>query len=721
LAASIRAQSPAVTEVHLADDGRVALDAAVPAGYGYAVLEWTGALAQPAWRAMIGTTLDGRGARVSFRLPRPAGAAHGFVRVRVGVGTSVPAVELTDPTLVAVAYPGGGPSEGDKIATLATLGAFSDTLEALPEEDRRAQVVARARTLPGVSHAGVAALTGNVWIRYSDGDRALLIEDRTPPPGGVVELPEPAAAGVRPRLPAALDAVCGFSVDFFMPDSTKLVSSWLNKSGYLSMATNVVTVDKLLTWQNLGVFFWQAHCGADPIDPDNPQAGYILSVLTQQPATEAASLGRFKDMRANGELILGRPVKKSAWPPGVDPPPFYCVSEKFIANRMRFADRSLVALDACMAGLPQMGAAFLKANAGAYVSWDDEACEQSGTVFRQMFDRLLGKNAEAPFSTPKERPFALPYVQHWMQDKGFDTDPAPCNGFHAALNWYFAADAKKKAHILLPTIFRVLYEANDPQFNFTKFLIEGDFDPDYPANQGVVTWGDQVLTVLDWTKDSIRVKAPAPPYPVGDIQVIIGNRRSNAVPLTEWTMPFTYTLNGKGTLQYVIQLNVKLRGDARGTRELPQEPINGMPLGMWELADCTGTVSASGQYNPNPDTTIRWSGGSSIKSADSGFSQISASSGVSFGTSTLEGFILSAFGTFTVSVNSESQVVAAGLDGFLNFIFPPWNRPFDPVSFALPSGSMASPFPPTFENGVSAEIRWSAATAQAVPTNDTPR
>lgn len=680
----------------------------------------------PAWQPMLGALLDDRAAMVDFLFPRPPGDIAGFVRVRVGASAILPPVELTDPSLVTVTFAGSTPDEGTKIDNLEMLGALGDSLEHLPAVERRARVVARALTLPGVTHAGVSPLTTNVWIRYADGDHSLLIADRTPPPGGVIELPEPESEPIQLRMPASLDAVCGFSVDFFMPDSTKLVNSWLRKAGYQSIVTNVVTVDKLLSWKNLGVFFWQAHCGTVPVDPEQPEGPQIMTIMTQQPASVELSQGRFKALRDSGAVVIVRPEKKSAWPPGVMPPPFYGVSSKFVSEHMRFADRSFVVIDACSAGLPEMANAFLKANAGAYISWNQPVCHESGTPLRQLFDRLLGMNSEAPFSSPKERPFCIQMVQHWMQEKRLDFDPSPCGGFNGQLQWYFAANtgtgAKKAPRTLLPTIYRVLHESGDQGYPFTKFLIEGDFDKDFDPSQRVVTWGNQVLPVHGWEENAIRVKLPAPPYPVGDIQVIMGNRRSNAVPMTEWSVPFTYTLNGEGSLQYVIELNVKLRGDARGFREFPQGPVRSTPpLPMWQLADCTGTLGASGTYKPDPDTTVTWSGGGSLKSEDSPFGAILASAGVSYVNASLENCSLTAQGTFTQTTNGESSVVDGRIDGFLGFIFPPWNLKFDATTFTIPPGSMRAVFPLWVEHGVSAELRWSAAPAQAVPTNDTPR
>lgn len=430
----LRAQSLSITDVRLEQDGRLRVRSTIPAGYRHAVLEWTADLASPSWRSMLGSTLDGRAAMVDFLLPRPAGTV-GFARVKVGDATALPTVELTDPALVTVSYAGSGPGEATKITNLETLGAFGDSLENLPTAERHAQVVAMALTLPGVTHAGVSPLAGNIWIRYADGDVSLLIGDRTPPPGGVVELPEPAAAPIPVSLPAALDAVCGFSVDYFMPDSTKLVNSWLRKAGYQSIVTNVVTVDKLLSWQNLGVFFWQAHCGTVPVDPTQPEGLQVMCIMTQQPASAELGQGRFKALRDSGAVVITRPERKSAWPAGVMPPPFYGVSAKFISEHMHFSDRSFVVLDACTAGLPEIANAFLKANAGVYVSWNQPVCHESGTPLRQLFDRLLGMNAEAPVSSPRERPFAIEDVQYWMQDKGLDFDPAPCNGNNGQLQW----------------------------------------------------------------------------------------------------------------------------------------------------------------------------------------------------------------------------------------------------------------------------------------------
>ncbi len=734
-----RADDLAVSGVRMDAQNRLEVTVRMPEGFRHAVLEMQTGPPAAAWRLMVAGLMDGRAGTATFRLPRPSGSPSALARVRAGAAVTAPVVELSDPALFSIVYDGGGStiSEEVKLENLAALMRKHHEWRDLPASQRNANLVAHALTLPRVSGSGFSTLAGTVYIKYPDGDTSVIIDNRggTSAPAGLAAAPppakQPAAAGRAPRggspprrLPQSIDAICAYGLenDTF-PDSTPQVAAWLSAAGYSVRLHSSLTVDDILSWggRNFGVVFWQSHAGSLGADDGNQ----YMCIPTGQVATKELSQGRYAAMRYSSpqELLLAaRP--DTANPANTAGIPIYAITPAFITRRLggMMAPNSVLALDACTGAHPDLANLFLAAGAGVHVSWNAPSGTVSGTPFRRMFDRLLGRNAEAPFSTPKERSFPMRVVQDWMQNRHFDIDPSPPTPqqpVSAQLIWRYHPAAP--AYALLPSIFRVLHEARDNTYNFTKFLVEGDVGEDPGQGQRAVSWGDAAVQVLDWHEtDGIRIKPPGPPYPTGDIQVIIGNRYSNRIPMTEWTIPFTYTLTGRGTLQNRIVFNAKFRTDVHRFRFEPEETPRSSGNAFWQLADCDGTVSASGLYRPNPDTTVTWSGGGALVSEDpvtgSHPGLILFQGDVNIAGS-FENFLPSVTGTYTVTRNGTASNGGAVLDGF----YLPQSLSFNPATFTVTPGERPAPFPVQTQYGLSASLSWSTATPVAPPTADTPR
>ncbi len=728
----------AVSSVRMDAQTRLEVTVRMPAGFRHAVLEMQTGPAAAAWRLMIAGLMDGRAGTATFRLPRPSGSPSALARVRAGAAVTAPAVELSDPALFSIVYDGVGDTipEQLKLDNLDALMIKRHEWRNLPASQRNANLIAHALTLPRVSGSGFSTLAGTFYIKYPDGDTSVIIDNRgeTPALGGLAPLPAPAkmAAATRVprgggpprRLPQSIEAICAYGLERgTFPDSTPQIAEWLSASGYSVQRYPSLTVDDILSWggRQLGVLFWQTHAGSLTAE-DGTQH---MCIPTGQVATVALSQGRYAAMRSSSpqELLLAK-RDDLANPANIAGIPIYALSPAFITRRLggMMGPNSVLALDACTGSHPDLANLFLATGAGVHVSWNALSGTASGTTFRQMFDRLLGRNAEAPVSTPKERSFPMHIVQDWMQNRSFDLDPSPLTPeqpFRAQLIWRYHPAAP--AYALLPSIFRVLHEARDETFNFTKFLVEGDLGEDPGQGRRTVSWGDAAVQVLDWHEtDGIRFKPPGPPYPTGDIQVIIGNRYSNRIPMTEWTIPFTYTLTGRGTLQNRIVFNAKFRADVHRFRFEPEETPRSLSNAFWQLADCDGSVSASGLYQPNPDTTITWSGGSPLVSEDpvtgSHPGLILFQGNVNLAGS-IENFRPSVTGTYRVTRNSTVSEGGGVLDGF----FLPQSISFNPATFTVTAGERPAPFAVQTQYGLSASLRWSTATPVSPPTADTPR
>lgn len=618
---------------------------------------------------------------------------------------------------------GGGTSrtanEGAKLDFVTSMGTQMNGWRTLPRAQRHANLVAWAKAQSTVKDAGIEPSTDNVWVLFKDGDGTVYIDNRAPRPTPIA--PPQTHQTRKNDVPRDVKATVIWSLETQkFEDVTEGVRLDLNNHGYTATRLAYPTIEQLRQAVNgSGVLFWQAHSGIGK-DEMNNQVRTRYAINTGQPATIELGQGAYKAYRDAGELfIAGLEVVKPDNTTEVIR--VYAITDLFIARHLSMAQNAFVAMDSCTSSAAPLRTAFQTANAGTYVGWNALSGYSSGQRFQQMFDRLLGVNLEPPLSNPLERPFDIDVVQFWMQDKGYDMDPSP-NSI-AQLQWGYKAGAKSL--ILRPTIARAIFEARDNQNDFTKYLIEGTFGPDprTSGKVGKVTWGNTECQIVSWDEVSgIKIR-PVKPYPVGDLQVIKGTLRSNRVPLTEWTLPVTYTLNGRDTLQYKITMNLKFRVDIRGARWGPEQTVRRHPVMIFQLDDSTGQVSASGQYKPSQNTTIRWSGGTALTSKDISL----IANGIIFGgdmnitSGRIENLYIQTSGTYTRTESTTGSApkvtqVGAVLDGYFTF-----NMPFNTTTYVIPGGSTPPTQPIGNPEGVSATLTWTAATPPNPPTELTQR
>uniref|UniRef100_UPI001D0184ED hypothetical protein n=1 Tax=Luteolibacter marinus TaxID=2776705 RepID=UPI001D0184ED len=554
--------------------------------------------------------------------------------------------------------------------------------------------------------------------------------------GNAGSLPQPPAAGVPKAGPAAASslsvaigslpgsnrAITAFSLEATFPNSAPTINGWLASRGYLTSHYNSTTVRQVMQWSGpgnpLGVLFWHAHGCSYKKEDGSEGIGLITRELT------GVTHPVYGEMREDGELMLA--IDKG------EELPYYGITSKFIRSRMRFALHSVVMIDACCGGHPDLGNAFLAAGAGTYVSWDWLSGPASGTPCLKVFDRLLGTNEEPPVSTPKERSFAMGTVQRWMTMNGYDEDPSPPYEDQERPNskfvWYH--HPSQPANILMPSVMRILAEANSEGEPFSKYLIEGDFGPDPGAARRVVTWGGQTMNVLRWDPlDGIVIRIPDHP-PTGEIQVVMSKdyySYSNKVPLSEWRVPFTYQVHGEGSLSATMNLSVRFRGDIHGSRGAPEMEPQYLPVVFSNMADCTGSVSASGTWQTSSSSATIWSGGSSLESRDWNAGGLCVIDHAIFNNGILAvrqgsapNFSLQAGGTFTETerwvdsngaVHEDVHEQSLALDSFA-FLFN------QPLSFNAATGRLDGG---TRSLAGTATLTWPGVTPLHAPSHETPR
>ena len=714
--------------------GRFTLEVPVPAGSRHALLEVFDPGPAATWRTLVSGPIDGRQARVIFRLPADHGP-RALVRARTGTGTTVPPAELNDPALYTVLYesPIG---EQAKIGFLGNAAAKMREWRSLPRPQSQAQLIAWAEANPLVEDATVSMPADNVSIRFTDGDFCVLLnkprEDGDPAPpsafqsaAAAPELAEREVSSAGPRavtglsIPRSKQAIAAFSLESTFPNSAPKVAGWLDARGYDADIFASTTVLDVQSWSTsftpLGVLFWHVHgCSYEKKDGSTG-----IGLVTREFASEALSKGPYAIMRQSGQLGLAIDDRETV--------PYYVLTSSFVTNHMRFAPNSLVVIDACFAGHQELASAFLASGAGSYASWDWLSGPESGTPCKQLFDRLLGMNDQAPLSAVKERSFALPTVMHWMSKKGYDYDPSTKfpgqTRTNAKLTWFHRTT--NPAHMLRPSIMRILQESSSPGQPFSKYLLEGDFGDDPGTGKRTVLWGGKPLEVLTWDEqEGIVIRIPKP-APVGNFQVLIQREfenKSNEVPMTEWTVPFTFDRREQGSLHANIVANVKIRADVHGERYEPEGPVNHIWKSYWNMADCTGKLKASGSYRPSENSLYTWSGGADLVSVDAATGEDIPPNLIQCGgTFTGDGVTLS-FHLFATGLFTETYSWSGGSETYdqqADLNSTPFFHPFPTIkgpTFTVPGGNK------THSSGTRTEtLVWPATTPAFPPVADTPR
>lgn len=723
-------------------EGRFNVEVVIPSGSRHAVLEITSnPSAEPSWRRMIATAIDGRAVRVVFRLPpRPAGRL--FARVRASAETTLPPVELTDPSLVTVTY-FDGIDEQTKITFLSQAATKMREWSVLPRAQYQANLIAWALLDTNVAEAQVSTLADNVSIRFKDGDICVLLNQQRSS-GDTQTPPEPvhlntamsgrsvmktATQPVIGSLPESNMAVCAFSLESYkFANSAPTVAGWLNSETYTATSYSSTTVDEIKSWSAagnpLGVLFWQIH-GCSYKKPDGSEG---ISLVTRQFASTDLSFGAYKEMRQSGELLLAIDAKQTV--------PFYTITSAFVRKYMKFAPHSVVVLDACCAAAPELANAFIDAGAGSYASWNWLSGDFSSTPCLKVFDRLLGKNEEPPISTPKERPFGLQAIQWWMTNMGYDIDPSPKypeqTWPNARLTWFH--HGQTPANILKPGIMRMIQEAANTAEPFTKLLIEGDFGPDPGVSKRKVYWGGVEIPVLRWhPTDGILIRLPQVP-PTGSIQVHLQKSyyltKSNAVPVTEWAIPFTFDVSANGSLKSKMEITVKFRGDIHGSRGMPEMDPQYLGAHFVNAGDCMGTISASGVHYSSGNSWTTWTGGSSLTSEDPGLVGDGSTNRLIFNhgtilplTGLIQPFSVTAAADFTATdffrhddgrITSSERGEGSGFDIYAWLIAEPMQ--FNPNTGVISGRSRTIP---TGEGAVT--LSWPNVTPSAFPSGTTQR
>jgi hypothetical protein len=287
----------------------------------------------------------------------------------------------------------------------------------------------------------------------------------------------------------------------------------------------------------------------------------------------------------------------------------YAITAEFIRkNGISFKANSLVYMDCCYLDAAPFRSACLGGGASLYVGWTGPVGgSSSARAARFVFDRMTGANSSATTKEdPPQRPFDYLAVWNDLKSRGWNSSGS------ALINF---TPGKGDGGMLAPSIHHIeMHEATELNVGIAVMEIKGLFGKDPGATKRKVTVGGTMVPAYQWEGDSISCTIPRfGEGSVGDVIVEVGDHKSNAVPLTEWQVPFTYTHTSFGNLKDVIHMNIHFRADVHSYRNKPgKKPIKPKAVKFLSMVDSDGDwrSTGSGTDSTDPENPIRhaWSG-----------------------------------------------------------------------------------------------------------------
>jgi len=519
---------------------------------------------------------------------------------------------------------GGDNGDGGTGATMppeerqAGMGAADTAFLALPagtsRPEQNQQLADTIATLPQFTRAETFGEggSGGVIAEFADGQPYIIVNGARADTSvdaaaeGIVQ----ARSGQRSGLPSGKKALLMRAMGAAFQDIRGDLSTMLTNAGY-TPSQQQGTIENLAAVRRPDIFYFDTH-GVYAKDWGGP--GKDLAVAwTATPSPNAAYEPLCSG--ADPELVRMTALDSYSATGAAVNVGHYGITPAFLRNRgVTFATNSLVYMDCCFLDLGPFKTACTAAGASLYAGWTDEV--KGGDASRAAlfgFDRMLGADSGKPNKeTPKQRPFDYQSVLTDIRNRGWDHSGA------AVLNYSTGAG---DCGMLAPSIqFITLYEAPFYGTAKTKMEIAGLFGNDPGESKRKVTIADTLVEVSEWAPDMVTCDIPNfGEGSVGDVVVTVNDHKSNKVPLTEWTIPFTYTRRYWGSLQDTFHVNVHIRADIHSWRDKPREtptkptvvPFNGM-------ADMDGDWKSEGEgfwNNDSGETRYVWGGSGSLSGA----------------------------------------------------------------------------------------------------------
>jgi len=392
--------------------------------------------------------------------------------------------------------------------------------------------------------------------------------------------------------------------------ATDEIAGYLKKASYPASSIEILspTLDNLKDMKQAGIVYFNTHGGGVEVSTDalgnplpNGQSEHLPVVMSSTPVLpEDEHNPVLQDWLKRG-YIHPDTASLGYGPDGKDrSAKLYAITSRFINaywSTLAPGGENCVYLEACNSGGPTMQLAFSGITRAFFGTI---GFETSSDPARFLFDRLLGANTFRPVESPPQRPFD--YAKVWADLKARKLDQF----FDGILStpvgtlMYYGKDTG----LLAPSI--ATMDVDETQKTLT---LTGDFgtDPGVPAGQVFVGGKERTSRTWDTNKIVVNDLPVSGDGAAGEVYVLVNQRKSNSVQLTEWNFHITYALVSSGSLRVDGGFDIHFRADVHSYRNKPAETPNDRVVSFQCARDTKGKLTATGSNKVNAGTTT-WSG-----------------------------------------------------------------------------------------------------------------
>ncbi len=561
-------------------------------------------------------------------------------------------------------------------AVTAAVSALASTTTGGPRLDAVA-LAQQLVSMPAFHRVGVSARMGNVWARFTDGRSLVVVNNLQPGPNAAGASPampagtrararartlnaRPAALSDGPDMPALLVQTQYRQLDMLgsVPrsgavEAAHLCRDWVDGSTLPALRLMAMGrglslppsqravppdngsdngVEGLREVSGDGVFFITA-CAAEVGSHDAP----TTVICTATPHNDA------NEARYAAELGSGALAYAVSWHgAGNSWQPHKClaITPAFPALAGWSFPTECIAILNLTGGsvLAEWGSALRSAGLRNLFTWDKPVPWQRMLAFADDLLQIeLGTNnfdgsAVRQQTPPRLRGYGVGATVEYLLNRRLADDA----GGKGQAVYLPETDPAGYASVLVPTIDYVTINEDDPYIELvgqfgreqgsakTPEVCVGGLpvkpsEPLLARADGLLTGGD-TASRRAWRGDGIQAGLRRNHLARGGyVQVINGDRWSNAVQITFWEIPITVTSTITGGLTLQMTVTLTLRADVRGYRLQPDgDRWNGNPMrSLGTSADSRASFTASGEIAQTvgrDTTTISWSGSGGVAS-----------------------------------------------------------------------------------------------------------
>ncbi len=503
---------------------------------------------------------------------------------------------------------GGTLTDEQRMSVLNECTTFVNSQGDLKSEEVQQIIATYLKARIEFKDAGVQS--GNVWATFHDGRMLIIIPDYLSEPafsgadsGGRISIPDGGGRYNAPGRPEGrTKAIPSLKKGIlfngmgpgFQDGRDHLRIMFINSDTHYELEKKDATIKNLKEVDGQAIIYILTHGGL----------GFELSGVIPTPTfglwtsdkVSDAMDEQYENDLDDGSLsyVIGR-QNPNEWYEK-----HYGITQKFVKKYMTFADDAFVYVDACTSmseGAKPFSDQVLdkcKNKMGTYIGWTGLTSAAAYIpTHRYIFDRMIASNdVSGTEQTPPQRPFDFVSVYNDMltYPEVYNLGVSRAHGGRLAYNFRSISEVQ-----LTPSISYILMSDYE-----NKMAIHGLFGDD-PQEQGQVFINGNLASIELWSRYLIICKIDQDAS--GDVIVSFNDHRSNAVPITSWTIPMTVTRD-VGGLKTEAKLTLKLRGDVHRYRAVPNaDPILERPdsLGLfldeeaWLFSKASsGTYTVSG-------------------------------------------------------------------------------------------------------------------------------